>query len=201
MAIFNSYFNYQRVVCWAVSGTSRVIKKSKPTIAALHKTAWYNRYDWEYTRYRVGHPKAKCDIQQGLVNVLIEHHPTIGDIISNKYLWTFTKPCSNALQHQHHNFQPSSFCLSGTRLLLGCLWPLDFFQVRDAPCETDHAWGMDGRKTHFPTPRNIQMFKSWFNMSTSNLKSEVSRIQQWRNEINVGVAIINHPPNHHKWAV
>jgi hypothetical protein len=26
------------------------------------------------------------NIEQGLVNVLVEHHPTIGDIITNKYL-------------------------------------------------------------------------------------------------------------------
>ena len=26
------------------------------------------------------------EADQGLVNVLIEHHPTIGDIITNKYL-------------------------------------------------------------------------------------------------------------------
>ena len=28
---------------------------------------------------------------QGLVNVLIEHHPTLGDIISNKYGWKWCK--------------------------------------------------------------------------------------------------------------
>ena len=33
----------------------------------------------------IQHPLIK-HYQQGLVNVLIEHHPTIGDIITNKYL-------------------------------------------------------------------------------------------------------------------
>ena len=32
------------------------------------------------------HAHCYCWIEQGLVNVLIEHHPTIGDIITNKYL-------------------------------------------------------------------------------------------------------------------
>ena len=30
--------------------------------------------------------KSSIPINQGLVNVLIEHHPNIGDIISNRYL-------------------------------------------------------------------------------------------------------------------
>ena len=52
---------------------------------------------------------------QGLVNVLIEHHPTLGDIISNKYGW---KWCSKSLDiyqlHSEHSW-PRHCSQSGRR--------------------------------------------------------------------------------------
>lgn len=49
--------------------------------------------------------------------------------------------------NKNSSYQPSSFDRSGTLLLFGCLWPLDLFRIREAPCETDHAWGMAEKLT------------------------------------------------------
>ena len=69
-------------ICFKVGLYYMLMPKLQPDFWHLLGPKVINQWNWVYPIFR---PKHIVDIQ-GLVNVPIEHHPTIGDVISNRYL-------------------------------------------------------------------------------------------------------------------